>query len=61
VPQELIEMEHVVLLPHVGSGTNHTRDAMGRLVVDNIASYIRGAGPITPVAETPWKPTPRAS
>ena len=60
VPKELLEMEHVVLLPHVGSGTNHTRDAMGRLVVDNIAAFIRDGAPLTPVAETPWPPA-RAS
>jgi lactate dehydrogenase-like 2-hydroxyacid dehydrogenase len=36
VPQELIALEHVVLLPHVGSGSVHTRNAMGQLVVDNL-------------------------
>jgi lactate dehydrogenase-like 2-hydroxyacid dehydrogenase len=61
VPKELVEMDNVVLLPHVGSGTNYTRDAMGRLVVDNIASFIRGAGPLTPVAETPWPMPPRVA
>ncbi len=61
VPKELIEMEHVVLLPHVGSGTKHTRDAMGQLVVDNLRSFISGRGPLTPVAETPWPATLRAS
>ena len=61
VPRELIEMEHVVLLPHVGSGTKHTRDAMGQLVVDNLRSFIAGRGPLTPVAETPWPATRRAS
>lgn len=61
VPQELIEMEHVVLLPHVGSGTKHTRDAMGQLVVDNLRSFISGRGPLTPVAETPWPATRRAT
>lgn len=54
VPQALIEMEHVVLLPHVGSASNHTRAAMGQLVVDNILSWLAGRGPLTPVAETPW-------
>lgn len=54
VPQELIEMEHTVLLPHVGSGSVHTRDAMGQLVVDNLVSWFSGKGPLTPVAETPW-------
>ncbi len=54
VPQELIDMDHVVLLPHVGSASQHTRDAMGQLVVDNILSWAAGKGPLTPVAETPW-------
>jgi lactate dehydrogenase-like 2-hydroxyacid dehydrogenase len=31
VPAELIAMDHVVLLPHVGSGTHHTREGMGQL------------------------------
>ena len=54
VPQELIDMEHVVLLPHVGSASVHTRNAMGQLVVDNLLSYAAGRGPLTPVRETPW-------
>ena len=55
VPQELIDMEHVVLLPHVGSASVHTRNAMGQLVVDNLVSWFAGKGPLTAVAETPWK------
>jgi len=47
-------MDHVVLLPHVGSGSHHTRRLMGQLVVDNIVSWFAGKGPLTPVAETPW-------
>jgi lactate dehydrogenase-like 2-hydroxyacid dehydrogenase len=54
VPKELIEMEHVVLLPHVASASVHTRNAMGQLVVDNLTSWFSGKGPLTPVAETPW-------
>lgn len=54
VPAELIAMQNVVLLPHVGSSTHYTRTAMGQLVVDNILSWFGGKGPITPVAETPW-------
>jgi lactate dehydrogenase-like 2-hydroxyacid dehydrogenase len=55
VPQELIAMENVVLLPHVGSGSIATRRAMDTLVADNIISWFSGRGPITPVAETPVK------
>jgi lactate dehydrogenase-like 2-hydroxyacid dehydrogenase len=55
VPQELIDMEHVVLLPHLGSASVHTRNGMGQLVVDNLVSWFAGKGPLTAVAETPWK------
>lgn len=55
VPQELIDLEHVVLLPHVASASVHTRNAMGKLVADNLISWFDGKGPLTPVAETPYK------
>jgi lactate dehydrogenase-like 2-hydroxyacid dehydrogenase len=55
VPQELIEMENVVLLPHVGSASIATRRAMDQLVADNIISWFAGKGALTPVAETPVK------
>ncbi len=57
VPQALIDMDNVVLLPHVGSASHHTRRAMGQLVVDNVAAFLAGRGPLTPVAETPWPAT----
>jgi lactate dehydrogenase-like 2-hydroxyacid dehydrogenase len=56
VPQELMAMEHVVLLPHVSSASHFTRNAMGQLVVDNLVSWAAGKGPRTPVPETPWPP-----
>jgi len=52
VPAELIAMDNTVLLPHVASGTHHTRNAMGQLVVDNLVSWFDGRGALTPVAET---------
>jgi lactate dehydrogenase-like 2-hydroxyacid dehydrogenase len=55
VPQELIDMDHVVLFPHLGSSSVHTRRAMDMLVVDNLVSWFSGKGPVTPVAETPVK------
>jgi lactate dehydrogenase-like 2-hydroxyacid dehydrogenase len=54
VPQELIDMEHVVLVPHIASASVHTRKAMGKLVADNLVSWFAGKGPLTPVAETPY-------
>ncbi|KQU52633.1 dehydrogenase [Bosea sp. Leaf344] len=55
VPAELIAMDHVVLLPHVGSASVHTREQMGQLLVDNLVSWFSGKGPLTAVPETPWK------
>ncbi len=54
VPPELIARDDVVLLPHVGSASQHARDAMGQMVVDNLKSWATGRGPISPVPETPW-------
>jgi lactate dehydrogenase-like 2-hydroxyacid dehydrogenase len=56
VPQELLEMEHVVLFPHLGSASEATREAMDQLVVDNIVAWAAGKPPLTPVAETPFPP-----
>ena len=58
VPEALIAMDHVVLLPHVGSASVHTRNAMGQLVVDNLVSWFEGKGALTPVAETPVSQVP---
>jgi lactate dehydrogenase-like 2-hydroxyacid dehydrogenase len=55
VPKELIEMENVVLFPHLGSASVHTREKMDQLVVDNILAWAAGRPPLTPVAETPWR------
>jgi lactate dehydrogenase-like 2-hydroxyacid dehydrogenase len=56
VPQELIAMDNVVLLPHLGSASEATRAAMDQLVVDNILAWAAGKPPLTPVPETPWPP-----
>jgi lactate dehydrogenase-like 2-hydroxyacid dehydrogenase len=53
VPQALLDMEQVVLLPHVASGSNATRQAMSRLVVDNVSAFFSTGRALTPVPETP--------
>jgi lactate dehydrogenase-like 2-hydroxyacid dehydrogenase len=55
VPEELIAMENVVLLPHIGSGSVFTREKMDQLMVDNILAWSEGKPPLTPVPETPWR------
>jgi lactate dehydrogenase-like 2-hydroxyacid dehydrogenase len=54
VPEEYLAMDHIVLLPHLGSSTVHTRGRMEQLVVDNLAAWAAGRPPLTPVPETPW-------
>jgi lactate dehydrogenase-like 2-hydroxyacid dehydrogenase len=54
VPAALAALDHVVLLPHIGSASVHTRRMMGALVVENLDSWFSGRGPLTPVPETPW-------
>jgi lactate dehydrogenase-like 2-hydroxyacid dehydrogenase len=55
VPDELIGMDNVVLLPHVGSASHATRRAMDELVANNLVSWFSGKSAITPVPETPVK------
>jgi lactate dehydrogenase-like 2-hydroxyacid dehydrogenase len=54
VPAELMAMPNAVLLPHVGSASVCTRNAMGQLMFDNLASWFEKGAPLTPVPETPW-------
>jgi len=43
-------LENVVLLPHLGSATEETRDAMGNLVLDGIDAVLAGRRPANLVA-----------
>jgi lactate dehydrogenase-like 2-hydroxyacid dehydrogenase len=54
VPQELVDMAHIVLLPHVGSASRQVRLAMGQLALDNILAWASGKPALTPVPETNW-------
>jgi lactate dehydrogenase-like 2-hydroxyacid dehydrogenase len=54
VPAELRALDNVVLLPHVGSASVETRNAMAQLVVNNLIAWFEGRAPLNPVSETPW-------
>jgi glyoxylate reductase len=45
----LLEMENVVLSPHLGSATRETRMAMIDLAVRNVIEVLQGRPPLTPV------------
>ncbi|MCH4890191.1 D-glycerate dehydrogenase [Acidaminobacter sp. JC074] len=49
VPEALIKMKNVVLLPHIGSSSIETRSAMGDLAANNIIAVLSGKAPLTQV------------
>jgi glyoxylate reductase len=50
VPAELLALPNVVLTPHVGSATRETREAMTRVLVDNLQAAAAGKPVPNPVA-----------
>ena len=50
VPDALLGADNLVLLPHLGSATRETREAMGFRVLDNLADFFGGKTPRDRVA-----------
>ena len=46
---ELLTLDNVLLVPHLGSGTVETRTAMADLAVRNVAAVLSGQAALTPV------------
>jgi lactate dehydrogenase-like 2-hydroxyacid dehydrogenase len=49
IDERFMKLGNVVLLPHVGSATLETRQAMGKLVRDNLEAHFSGKPLLTPV------------
>lgn len=49
VHPELLELDNVVLVPHLGSATVETRTAMAVLAADNVLAVLGGHRPPTPI------------
>lgn len=49
IPEALMALDNVVLLPHIGSSSTETRERMSELVAHNIINVLEGRAPITPV------------
>ena len=49
VPPRLLDLDNVVLLPHLASGTEETREAIAQLVLRNLDSYFSTGAVLTPV------------
>jgi glyoxylate reductase len=50
IPEELLGADNLVLLPHLGSATRETREAMGFRVLDNLTAFFNGEAPRDRVA-----------
>lgn len=55
VPDALLALTNVSLLPHVASASVVTRNAMADLVVDNLKAWFSSGKALTPVPETPFE------
>jgi len=51
VHPDLIPLENVMLVPHLGSATRETRTRMAELAVSNCLNVVLGKPPLTPVPE----------
>ena len=51
VHPKLLELENLVLAPHIGSASVETREKMAALAAENLATVLRGEEPQTPVNE----------
>lgn len=49
VHPELLGLENVLLVPHLGSATRETRTAMADLAVSNVLAVLAGDPPLTPI------------
>tara|TARA_R110002012_G_scaffold8718_5_gene40091 strand:+ start:5205 stop:6179 length:975 start_codon:yes stop_codon:yes gene_type:complete len=54
VSSPLLTMPNVVALPHIGSATHETRQAMAQRAVDNVRLALQGERPISLVNEETW-------
>lgn len=50
IPEELTQLENVVLLPHIGSATRETRAAMEDLMIENLSAFLNGKAALTPIS-----------
>jgi len=49
IEEELISLDNVVLLPHLGSATNETRNKMAMMAAENVVAVLNGQKPVNPV------------
>ena len=55
VTDQLLELDNAVVIPHLGSATVETRDAMGFLAVENLVNALEGRRPPTLLNPEAWE------
>ena len=55
VTAKLLELDNAVVIPHLGSATVETRDAMGLLAADNLLAALAGERPPTLLNPEVWE------
>jgi glyoxylate reductase len=55
VHPDLLELANAVIVPHLGSATVETRDAMGMLAVENLVAALEGRRPPTLIDPSMWQ------
>ena len=55
VHERLLDLDNAVVIPHLGSATVETRDAMGMLAVENVTAALEGGRPPTLLNPEAWE------
>ena len=55
VHERLLDVDNAVVIPHLGSATVETRDAMGMLAVENVTAALEGRRPPTLLNPEAWE------
>jgi lactate dehydrogenase-like 2-hydroxyacid dehydrogenase len=55
VTAKLLDLDNAVVIPHLGSATVETRDAMGLLAADNLLAALEGHRPPTLLNPEAWE------
>jgi lactate dehydrogenase-like 2-hydroxyacid dehydrogenase len=52
VPPALLELDNIVLMPHLASGSQHTHRMMAKMTYDNLVAWFESGRPLTPIVES---------
>jgi phosphogluconate 2-dehydrogenase len=55
VHAKLLDLDNAVVIPHLGSATVETRDAMGLLAADNLIAALEGRRPPSLLNPDAWE------